>query len=262
MHGSLSMDVPLRVCTFNVRLDVSSDGPDNWQRRRSLVSQLVNELAVDVICVQEPLPHQFEWLVDHVTGLDWYGVPRRGHKAGERVAIGWRSDRFDPISCETRWLSETPDRPSTGWDAEIPRTATAVRLLDWDRDGSPLAIWGTHFDHQGSTAQAESARLLARWCPTDVPAVLLGDFNVPRGDPPMAVLADEAAVDDARDVADEVVGPTGTTHGFDGDARAPIDHVFVSASIAVDRVETVATNTDGRYPSDHFPVVADLSFPS
>lgn len=253
------MGVPLRVCTFNVRVDVSGDGPDNWHRRRSLVTRVLNDIRTDVICLQEPLPHQFEWIADRVDGIDWYGVPRRGHKAGERVAVGWRTDRFDPVTCETRWLSETPDRPSTGWDADIPRTATAVGLLDWDRDGAPIEAWGTHFDHQGATAQAESARLLAQWCPADTPAVVLGDFNVPRDDPPMGHLVEAGDLTDARDVADEVAGPTGTYHGFDGDPRAAIDHVFVSETVGVERVETVADRLDGRYPSDHFPIVADLT---
>jgi endonuclease/exonuclease/phosphatase family metal-dependent hydrolase len=37
-----------------------------------------------------------------------------------------------------------------------------------------------------------------------------------------------------------------------------IDWILTRGPVAVERCETVTFNQDGRYPSDHFPVVADL----
>jgi hypothetical protein len=53
----------------------------------------------------------------------------------------------------------------------------------------------------------------------------------------------------------------GTRHGFDGHFSGPqIDHIRFSSNLrAIDaRIDNHSRN--GRYPSDHFPVVANIRF--
>lgn len=67
---------------------------------------------------------------------------------------------------------------------------------------------------------------------------------------------------DARSRATHRHGPTSTYTGFEApDPGRVIDHVLVTPEVAV-RAYAVATDRgpDGRYPSDHLPVVADLQF--
>ena len=53
---------------------------------------------------------------------DYIGVGRDdGKEKGEHSAIFYRTDKFDVIEKGDFWLSETPDVPSKGWDAVLPR---------------------------------------------------------------------------------------------------------------------------------------------
>jgi endonuclease/exonuclease/phosphatase family metal-dependent hydrolase len=255
-----------RFCTFNVRLDTDADGDDAWPHRRALVVDTIRSIDPGVLGLQEPFPEQLAYLKDALPEYQWYGVPRKGGGDGEHSAVAWRVDRFDPVVCETRWLSEQPGVPSVGWDAAYYRTATRVRLLDRET-GDTFTVWNTHLDNEGVTARRESARLLSEWTTGDdrqatgeEPVVLMGDFNAPPGSEPYGILTGEgsATLRDARDRASEPVGPDGTIHHFTGDPEEHIDHVFVSPGIDVERHRVVTESDDGRYPSDHFPVVADL----
>jgi endonuclease/exonuclease/phosphatase family metal-dependent hydrolase len=53
----------------------------------------------------------------------------------------------------------------------------------------------------------------------------------------------------------------GTFNGFHGVTTGPkIDYVFAEAEAHVSAAEILRDNMDGRYPSDHFPVTADIVF--
>jgi endonuclease/exonuclease/phosphatase family metal-dependent hydrolase len=54
----------------------------------------------------------------------------------------------------------------------------------------------------------------------------------------------------------------GTFHDFTGDTNGSrIDYIFVTTDVDVTAAEIVHDNTDGRYPSDHFPIKATLTLP-
>ena len=56
-------------------------------------------------------------------------------------------------------------------------------------------------------------------------------------------------------------GPRGTFHGFKGQpGQARIDWILFRGLARATQVETITKNTGGRYPSDHFPVFAELEF--
>lgn len=56
-------------------------------------------------------------------------------------------------------------------------------------------------------------------------------------------------------------GPVGTFNGFKPDAPLTdrIDYIFVSEQIEVHRYATLTDRFNGRYPSDHLPVVARVA---
>ena len=39
-----------------------------------------------------------------------------------------------------------------------------------------------------------------------------------------------------------------------------IDYIFVSGHLSITGATIIRDNDQGRYPSDHFPVIADLAF--
>ena len=254
--------------TYNVRYDTSDDAPHDWAARRDAVAGTVRFHRPDVVGFQEPLAHQVADLRERLPGYRIVGRGRRENGEGEHVPIGFRTERFALEKRETFWLSETPDRPgSVGWDADLPRIATRLRLRDRETGGR---FWhcNTHLDHRGERARLEGARLLARRLETAVdgePALLTGDFNCERGDPPhRALTADESGLRlrDAREAASRPPhGPPTTRTDFESlvPDRA-IDHALVTPGVDVEQIGVCTDlDADGDFPSDHLPVLADLS---
>lgn len=91
------------------------------------------------------------------------------------------------------------------------------------------------------------------------PVVLMGDFNTTDTREPYRILTSNLR--DARDVSEEApYGPTGTIMGFGRGSRAGrrIDYVFVKNDVRVVQHAILSDSCDGRTPSDHRPLVADL----
>ncbi|WP_435365925.1 endonuclease/exonuclease/phosphatase family protein [Haloarchaeobius sp. DYHT-AS-18] len=245
----------LRVATFNCRYDTPYDGPDAWPNRREQVVDLLGDIDADLFGVQEATPHQFDYLQDQLPGYEWFGVGRKGGEEGEHVPVAYRPEKVEALETGAFWLSPTPDEVSVGWDAAYPRVAT---WLDAEVDGRPLRFLATHFDHEGIEARYESARLLRDTFLTgEGPELVVGDFNATPQSRPVSHLTG-GGLQTAREAAARVEGPQGTFHQFDGHADDRIDYIFTSDDFAVSRFETVISRAP--YPSDHWPVVADLVF--
>ncbi|MEM6935518.1 MAG: hypothetical protein AAF552_03625 [Pseudomonadota bacterium] len=125
--------------------------------------------------IQEGLPEQVDWLSAHLEDYDFIGEGRRGGHAGEYSAIYYRSSDVQVQRSGTFWLSETPDRVSTGWDAALPRICTWAEFTT--EDGSyTFMVFNTHFDHVGQEARKQSAdlilQMMKRLNPENLPAIV------------------------------------------------------------------------------------------
>lgn len=249
---------PLRVCSFNVRYDTPADEPHDWAARRDVVVETIRDIDPDVLCVQEALFHQLVDLESRLPAFDWWGQGRRGGTEGEYVPIAWRHEILRFRDGAVRWLSPDPGEPeSVGWDADLPRVATGVRLSS---GGTPIAIWNTHLSHVGDRARLRAAQLLTDWLGGESPLVLAGDFNCGPGSDPYRHLT--SVFTDTRAVAQETAGPVGTFTQFTGEPGPAIDHIFVTDDVTVERFAVVSHGDADPPVSDHYPVVADLRLPA
>ena len=259
------LDQPaLRVMSFNVRVNTASDRENDWPHRRDLAPAVIRFHQVDVAGVQEAYRDMTADMAERLPGYGWYGLGTSdGVDDGAINPVCWRESRLELLSAETLWLSDTPDTPGTGWDAAFPRTSTHVVLRD-KRGGAQLHVFNTHLDHEGTTARLESARLLAarvNALPAEARVILLGDFNCDAGSAPMQLLERGTGLRDARDVSlTPHYGPTGSFTGFAGPQYTGplLDHIFVRG-LRVQQHGILPDHFDGRLPSDHFPVLAELA---
>lgn len=122
---------PINIATYNLRLNVASDGPNAWPLRRDAVRAQIRFHEFDIVGTQEALPDQIDDLAA-MPGFAFVGVGRDDVKrAGEHSAIFYRSTRFDVEAHGDFWLSQTPDKPSKGWDAKCcNRIATWAKFHD------------------------------------------------------------------------------------------------------------------------------------
>jgi len=251
----------LKVMTYNVRLDVASDGEDAWPKRRELLAGQIEFHAPDVIGTQEGTPGQIDWLDGRLTGYARIGEGREGGHKGEYSAIYYNRHRLRVKTSGTFWLSETPDEVSTGWDAALPRIVTWGRFAE--RGGNKdFMVFNTHFDHKGQQARLQSADLILSMIDSlnkdGLPFVLTGDLNLTPETAPLQKLS--ATLTDAYMAALLRLGPAGTFNSFKHDKPADrrIDYIMAGPGVEVVSFATLTDAVNGRYPSDHFALISTL----
>jgi len=256
-----------RVVTFNIRLGSADDGPDRWEVRKERVVETIRDLDADVIGLQEVEPAQVRDLLAALPRYAAAGAHRDdGLLAGEASTILYDRGRYTLLGSGTFWLSDTPEiAGSNTWGAACNRVCTWVRLLD---NGSGEAFWvfNTHFDHQSEPAREKSAALIVERIGqrgNDDPVVVTGDLNSDEVSEPVHTLLDGQGGWRLTDTY-RVLHPNeraGTYTRFDpasdgGDRK--IDYVLVGAGWEIVDADIDRRTIDGRYPSDHFPVWAEL----
>jgi len=251
----------LKVMTYNIRLDAAVDGVNQWLHRKEKVFALLNQHNADVVGLQEVMHHQLQDLLNALPQYAHAGVGRDdGKEKGEYSAILYRKDRFELVSTQTTWLSETPDVPgSKSWDAAITRIVTQAVLKD-KTTGKTFTHFNTHFDHIGKEARTQSARLIRKMVcalPPDMPAVVTGDFNAEPSEPPYPEILKENVLLDTRPNGSQ----TGTycTFAVNSEPCKLIDYIFHTKAWQVTSYQVIQDSDGTYYPSDHLPVMVTLS---
>ena len=123
----------MKIISFNIRYNSwnNIDGENGWPNRKGAVAKMLLEEHPAAIGLQEALIDQLQYLDTVLTHYRRIGVGRDdGKEAGEFMAIYYDTTRLELLSHRTRWLSETPDVPTKGWDAACYRTVTIARFRD------------------------------------------------------------------------------------------------------------------------------------
>ena len=114
----------ISLITYNIRLDIESDGINKWDNRKEGLISLIKEENPDVLGIQEGLPNQIEYISNQLEDYNMIGEGRDGGDNGEYSAIFYKSEKLRLEKAETFWLSESPEVPSIGWDAALNRITT------------------------------------------------------------------------------------------------------------------------------------------
>ena len=258
------------VMTFNVRGAYHRDAQNAWRNRAALNVATIKRLAPAVIAFQEfqdgnlrvyetELP-----LHDHVLGPRYENRRPHAHNA-----IFWDRSRVELVRSGGFWLSETPERFSGSWDTPQVRSLNwaLLRLLP---DGAGFLHLNTHLDHVSGPARRRGAELILCWLErtgVEVPVVLTGDFNCEPGSDTYNTFA-RAGFADAHLLAGNA--PANTFHAFKGERYRPrpgkegrIDWILLRGGPrlgwGVRSCEVVRDAEPPVYPSDHYPVLANLS---
>lgn len=261
----LAVAQDLKVMTYNIRLDVASDGPDRWDLRKHDMALMLHRENPALIGLQEAIVHQLNYLDSCMAHHTAIGVGRDdGRQGGEFSAILYDSTQLNLLQQGTFWLSETPKQVSVGWDAALPRICTWGQF-ERRSDGKRFWCFNTHFDHMGAVARLRSAELILTKIHElnriDEPVILMGDLNSTPDSDVVAALGKEMT--DAITIAQQpFVGNEGTFNGFDLDHEAAnrIDYVFVKGFAVEQLMHLEERTAQGRQVSDHFAVEAVLRF--
>lgn len=253
------------VATYNLRYDAAGDTGNLWQDRHPHLVQLIKFHRFDIFGTQEGLKHQLEDVKRNLPGFEYIGVGRDdGKEGGEHSAIFYNIDKFEVVKQGDFWLSEDTETPNKGWDAALPRICTWGLFKD-KHTGFQFFLFNAHFDHVGVTARKESAKLIiqkAHELGSGTPMIITGDFNVDQQNESYHVLNNSGEVTDAYELSPLKYAPNGTFTGFDINrvTESRIDHIFVSKPFTVARYGILTDSYQGKLPSDHYPVLAELHY--
>lgn len=256
----------LRVMSFNVRY-ASTNQPNAWADRRPILKDCLRETNPDIIGTQETLYLQVNDLAEDFPEYDWIGLGREGGSHGEFMAVFYRKARFKPLEYDHFWLSDTPDRiGSATWGHENRRMVTWIKFLDRKTDRQ-FYFFNTHLDHRVQLAREKGAALIRERIAglnTTIPIILTGDFNAAGGNnKAYSILTDDNFLTDtwtsAKTRRNETVG---TFNNFNKAVEgAPrIDWILARNGVVAESTEIVTFARDGKFPSDHFPILTTLRF--
>ncbi len=259
--------LPLRLMTFNLRRRKPSDGPNTWSERRGAAAEVVRRYAPDVVGTQEGLDDQILDMLHALPAYGYLGQARMGGRDDEFNAVFYRKDRFVLLESGDFWLSDTPDVPgSRHWGNYVPRMATWARFRD-RATGEPFYVYNSHFDHLVPGARRKAAELVTRRFPDSREnVVLMGDLNaVPHGGTYRWLTRHRRGprFHDSLALA-EAWAPqrwNATFHKFTGRGLYRIDYLLFKHPARVRRHVVVRDTPGGKFPSDHFPVFADVELP-
>lgn len=265
----ISLSIPaqsLKLMTYNIRLDLASDGENAWPNRKDYFCSQIAFYEPDVFGIQEALPHQVTDIAALLPKYNYVGTGRDGVGKGESSNIFFKKKRFEVLEQNTFWLSETPDKISKGWDAALNRVCTYALLKD-KKTKQNFWIFNTHLDHIGEAARSNSIQLILSKIKAlntqNYPVFFSGDFNSEPTEERIVNL--KTQMDDSRDISKEKpFGPSGTFNAFKHDEAVTkrIDYIFLSRNnpFKVEKYAVLSDSRDLKYPSDHLPVYVELEF--
>lgn len=269
----------LRVMSFNVRGASHRDGINAWPERAGINVQTIEAYAPDLIGLQEVHAPNLEVYERDLPGYARIMGPAYGTDTVEEfAAIFYDSERFEELDAGGFWLSDTPEESSASWGNEVVRSANWA-VLRCRRTGVAFLHANTHLDHMSERARVEGNRLIVRQTEEvalnhDHPlTIVTGDFNCKPDSAPYEVFREHGFADTFLAAGNEDDEHAYTFHAFKGSRFKPsdtdkpfgrIDWILLRDTagrfgVVDHRIPRDADEEAGLYPSDHYPVVADLS---
>jgi endonuclease/exonuclease/phosphatase family metal-dependent hydrolase len=248
--------------TFNLRFENEDDGGNAWACRREMAVEVINRYQPDILGTQEGKWSQISYLSNQLPGYTPFLPGREPDPVIQCPTLFFRKQAVTILKGGEFWLSETPEvHLSKSWDSAFPRMMSwaEVRFSGCEKN---LIAAVTHLDHLVPAARQEQARIIQDWADRqNDPIILMGDFNDAPASPAHNILTG-GRLRDTWLMANQHDTPSSfTRHRFDGiPLIARLDWILADLCFQVRDVQIVHDHTDGRYPSDHFPYVADLEY--
>lgn len=244
--------------TFNLRYDNETDKEHAWSRRQNSLFAMIQKSQADVISTQETTDTIFAFLQSRFPEYLFAGDGRERDRLGERCSVMIKKEKYRLLKTQTVWLNGNFDLAGDKDEQEGFARICTMMLIQDKSTLKKLRIFNCHLAYQSSEAiQRNGENLLKyinRFEHTKIPFVLTGDFNSPIDHPlhaPLLKKYHEAylSLNQPR---------PNTFHAFgDPQGIAAIDFIYTN-TMTFRNVTTDTTTFGGLYPSDHYPVIAEL----
>lgn len=249
----------IKLATFNIRCDYNQDGINCFSNRKPLIIKKIIQEQPHVICFQEVLPHVAVWLKENLTDYYIIGCGRSSSLEDEQTSIAYQKGKYNLISMETFWLSETPLQPGSRYPQQsiCPRACTEAVLQNLQTK-ELFRIINIHLDHEGTKARLLGLgqifqKLKAEKGFHDISVILAGDFNAFPDSEEMQIMKEYPRFRDMTELAG------GTFHDY-GNLSEPekIDYIYAEDKLCSCGIEKWMDCSEGVYLSDHYPLCVEM----
>ena len=245
------------VMTWNIRRTTNADrGVRSFKKRSGKMVELIKEADPDIICMQEATSSQISFFKKKLHGMSVIYAYRDKTRSPESCPVFYNANRFELVSSETFWLSDTPEKMSRTWEADYYRICTAIKLKD-KLTGNELAIFNTHIDYKSEDTKLKRVDLInEKAAGFDCPIVLTGDFNsVPASSAIERTKTYFTEAGEGKPDGDKI-----TFNNYLGDRQKKIDYVFYKGNIESLSYSVIDRPYGKIIPSDHYPIKAEFTY--
>ena len=260
----------LRIASHNVhyialREATGAWSVGDWDDRKQSLDLAFKSLDADIVAFQE-MESFGRGDTDGINlARDWLLAQNPGYAAGANgdaavfpstQPIFYRTDRLELLEQGWFFFSDTPDVIySRTFDGSYPAFTSWARLQDRTTD-RVVTVVNVHMEYKSGSNRLKSAALtverMAPWLARGEALILAGDLNALQGSKTAQVF---------RDAGFAFVDVPGATYHFNRgiDLFGAIDHIATAGpAFAVGPAQVQRGRFDGRFPSDHYPVLADV----
>lgn len=266
-----SCDGVYKIGSFNIL--GGKNGNEGVMERANIGASIVRYHDWDIYGSQEMFDFQLEIYLGSDEVYDYAGracckenEDAKGQKWGNYIIF--KKEKFEVLKSGHFWLSETPAEPSKGWDEKQYRICNWAKFRD-KRTGGEFFFFNLH---QGltKTSRYGSAKLIfskiMEIAGKGSTIFMTGDFNATIDQDSIEEILKDGILSDSWSICNTMpYGNLGTfmpanhnkpicdKSGKSGGKK--IDYVFVSKNVEVLKCAVLSDNLDGKYPSDHFPIM-------
>ena len=229
-----------------------------------MVYEIIRKYKCDIVGVQELTREMHEDLSNNLKEYTIVGEGRSKGIFNEKNDI-LVNKKHKVINFETFWLSNKPSKVgSSVWYSIYPRICTTA-LIELS-NGKLVRIYNTHLDCGISKAKRyglyKIMENVEKKIKEDVPVILMGDFNIK---PNSKIIKEfqgntygNKRFTAVQEFNKELYGMS-TMSKFNGKKnKYHIDYIFLSEEFNILNSEIIKYNKNGKYPSDHYPLLAEI----
>lgn len=240
----------IHIMSFNIRVDVKSDGIYQWSNRKDKVIDFICEKSPDILALQEANPNMLEDLKRNLDGYEFIVEPR--DEGGESIPLLIKKGFGQVIEAKTIWLTDTPHEKSKVDGSYYPRIATYA-IIDTTTHGA-LGVFNVHLDNSGDQTTHVQVKKLQAYIDklqnkSYFETVILGDFNATPESNTIKYMKNIYFQDFNESIKERL-----TFHNYNvGKLGEPIDYIFISKSLP-GAPASIVRFSEEHMLSDHYPI--------
>jgi endonuclease/exonuclease/phosphatase family metal-dependent hydrolase len=256
----------MKLClvSSNIRFDNPADGANAWPHRRTILAETILKHFPQVIATQEGRFNQLKDFEELLKDYEIVDQHRSWIKERMYPTFFVRKDAFELLQSEDLWLSETPMvAGSISFDSAFPRLMTWMKIQPKNSESNLLFV-NTHLDHVKAQTRHHQIKVLTdevrRLKNKTNKLIIMGDFNDSPGSDVRRILMEAfPELCDSWKAFNQVEETS--HHAFSGECQngSRIDWILVDQDLKLESCFLDKSTVNGKYPSDHFPVVCDIT---